>query len=90
MPSHASDNLGMAFLCKARPVRGTTIDVRRRTFLCRASPMRGMAIGSNADRLQTNWISERQARMRSHGGLEKKRRTGQRINTDFGAAPTSA
>jgi hypothetical protein len=52
--------------------------------------MRGMAIGSNADRLQTNWISERQARMRSHGGLEKKRRTGQRINTDFGAAPTSA
>jgi hypothetical protein len=35
------------------------------------------------------WTSERQARMRSHGGLEKKkkRRTGPRFNTHSGAAP---
>jgi hypothetical protein len=53
-PSHASDNLHMSCLCRAKSVRRTAIDARRRTFLCRASPMRGMATGANAIRLQTS------------------------------------
>jgi hypothetical protein len=36
------------------------------------------------------WTSERQARTRSHGGPEKKRKTGPRFNTHSGAASTNA
>jgi hypothetical protein len=54
MPSHVSDNLHRACLCRAKPVRGTRIDARCRTFLCRESPVTRMATDACSVRLLTN------------------------------------